>query len=179
MSQRHRQQAVPCVFVLANKSDVDHNRDDNGRVLRREISRLRFLLATDWSPRLVLFAWINAVIARRCFLRMKRAASVVSRCYRGYKARSRWAILNVASTKRLPLTREPRTSHLSRLIKPQRKNCDAFRKIDEYGATTQKYFSLHNIFFQVLKMLGSSEEKEKYEGYLKIKTLKISTNIDA
>jgi hypothetical protein len=71
------------------------------------------------------------------------------------------AKVKIASTKRLPLAREPRTSRLSCLIKPQRKNCDTLRRIDEYDATTQTDFSLDKIFFQVLKMLGLSEEKEK------------------
>lgn len=84
--QQARRQTERFVFVLANEAY-----NDDGRLLRREILRLRHLLATEWSPRRVILTWLQGVNVRRSFLRTKHAATVVTRHYRGYRVRARWS----------------------------------------------------------------------------------------
>jgi len=88
--QQTRRPTEPFVFVLANRVC-----DENGRMLRREILRLRFLLATEWSPRRIILNWLQGVLLRRCFLRIRRAATVIARYFRGYIIRARWAEVKV------------------------------------------------------------------------------------
>ena len=84
--QQVRRQTERFVFVLANEAN-----DDDGRLLRREILRLRHLLATEWSPRRVILTWLQGVNVRRRFLRTKHAATFLTRHYRGYRVRARWS----------------------------------------------------------------------------------------